>query len=539
MTTTLPDTGSAQPAPPVGTGQKPSAVTQAFTDEEILESVASAAWRGKSLVIDDRERIEGNKDKGIRAVRRKNLSASTSQSVSGCAARFAIESMLPRVVNPTGPAELGTGSHLILERFYDLPPEKRTLTALRRLVKPAAREQIAAFEGTPQYDDLFAEVSKTIGAWAEKVFDLENPSEVNVYRTELQFKGIMLSNGVPFIGYLDRTRIDGDPDDLENATLHIDDWKFGAKVKRPSPRFGDHYGDQMRVYSDAITVSFGKPAATAQTLWPRQGQIVPADLSQPAVRATLASFKRSWDYMNSVADAGVFPATPSALCGWCPAVNSCPVAQVKSDKAVANARKMHGGPEGPVALGIPTVRESAPAPRMDNVDGVTPSQNKETIVTQNEPNLLPFPNNKWAVMAVASLTDTAATHLDIYGQPLKPATIRGLALVLGGIAEEVHRQVFLGGFDWSFDSASRVVYSLNASLRSRPAPFGGDQATWEAWRRTLIGLTATKLRVAIPMVDVTEFGAPDFDALIVNTTTPEPKNASAADAAVEAEPALA
>ena len=521
-------------------GAKPSSVTTAVTDEQIVEAMQGVAWMGKSLVIADRTKIEGDRDNGIPAIRRRNLSASTSKSVSSCAARFAIESILPKVVNPTGPAELGTGSHSILEHFYEREPDKRTLTALRRGVKPVTREQLAAFEGTPEYDDLFAEVSKTIGAWAEKIFDLENPSEVNVYRTEMEFKDLLLSNGVPFVGYLDRTRIDGDPGDLEKATLHIDDYKFGKKVKRPSQMYGDDYGDQMRVYDDAIEQTFGKPAGSATLIWPRQKQLVPADLSKPAKRATLAAFKRSWDYMNSTADAAVFPAVPSNLCGWCPAANSCPVANIKSENAKNNARKMHGGPEGPVALGIPTVHQFAAPPRMNEVTGAESDtaepNNQENTVTQNDATKLAFPSNKWSVIAVASLTDTAATHLDIYGQPLKPATISSLAHILGGIAEQVHRDVFMGGFDWSFDSASRVVYSLGASLRSRPAPFGQDADAWNAWRKTLIGLTSAKLRIAIPMTDITEFGAPDFDALLVNTIVPTPKNQAEAPADAQAEP---
>lgn len=517
------------------TGAKPRATTQSHSDEEILSALDGVAWMGKSLVIHDREKVEGNREAGVRAIRRRNLSASTAKSVSGCAARFAIESMLPRAVNPTGAAELGTVAHEVLEHFYEREPEKRTLTALRRGISPAVRNGLAAFEGTPQYDDLFAEVKKTIAPWVENIFDLENPSGVKVFRTEMEFKGIQLSNGVPFIGYLDRTRVDGDPADLDNCTLHIDDYKFGQKVKTPSPMFGDDYGDQMRIYDDAIEQQFGKPAGSATLIWPRQKKLVPADLSPAAKRATLAAFSRSWDLMNAAADAAVFPAVPSNLCGWCPAANSCPVANVKSAKAVENAKKMHGGPDGPVALGIPTVREFTAPPRMNEVAGTTPvtETTQETTVTHADvTGKLAFPTNKWAAMATASLTDTAATHLDIYGQPLKPATIQNLAYTLAGIAEAVHREVFMGGFDWSFDSASRVVHSMNASLRSRPAPFGQDAAAWEKWRKTLIGLTAAKLRIAVPLVEVTEFGAANFDALLVNTVLPEPKT----DVAASAEP---
>lgn len=515
-------------APPTG---KPSAETQAYTDEQLLESVAGAAWFGKSLVVADPEKIETR-------IRRKNLSASTSKSVSGCAARFAIDSMLPRVVNPLGPAELGSGAHLVLERFYNNPPEKRTLTLLRRQVNPAARSELKALEGAPQYDDVFAEYTKTIRDWAERIYQIENPQEVQVFKNEEKIKDLKLSNGVPFVGYIDRLRYMGELENMDDLELLIDDYKFGKKVKRPSQMYGDDYGDQMRLYKDAIFQKYGKTVAEARLIWPRQGQIVPADLSPAAVRATLAGFARSWDYMNAVSDAATFPATPSNLCGWCPAANSCPVANIKSANAKAAAATQHGGENGPVALGIPTVREFSAPPRMNKSDGETPvpSTTQEVTVTQNENPKLHFPASKWGAMATATLTDSAATHLDIYGQPLKPATIHSLAYLLGGIAEEVHREVFMGGFDWGFDSVSRVVHSLNASLRSRPAPFGEPLEKWESWRKTLVGLTAAKLRVGIPMADVTEFGAPNFDVLIVHTTVPERTRDSEP---TEAAPALA
>ncbi|SDH35223.1 PD-(D/E)XK nuclease family protein [Microbacterium sp. 77mftsu3.1] len=521
--------------PDVATGHKPGAETKAHSDEEILAAIAPAAWLGKSLVVADRDLID-------KRIRRRNLSASTSKSVSSCAARFAIESMLPRVVNPLGPAELGSGAHEILEHFYQRDAEKRTLKALRSHVRPVTIEQLKPFEGTPQYEEIFAEVHKTIGAWAEMIFEVENPSQVNVFATEMEFKGIKLSNGVPFVGYLDRISIDGDPDDLDNAKLLIEDYKFGKKVKRPSQRFGDDYGDQMRIYDDAIEVKYGKPAGSATLIWPRQKQLVPADLSPAAKRATLATFARSWDYMNSTADAAVFPATPSALCGWCPAANSCPVANVKSENARNNAKKMHGGEEGPVALGIPTIRqfggatpggviETDAVPRMEKMAGDLP-----VITTAQESTMtttIQFPTNKWAAMATMQLADTAATHLDIHGQKLSPTNIQNLTYAFAGIVRAVNDDVFGNGFDWSFDSASRIVHSLNASIRSRPAPFGQDLDAWTKWRTTIIGLTAAKLRVGLPLVDVTEFGAPDFTALAAATVLPEPKTA-----VVEREPAL-
>lgn len=522
---------------------KPDLEAQIATDIAIKEALDGVAWMGKSLVVGDRVRIEGQRGDDvpyIPSIRRKNLSASTHQNVSGCAARFALESMLPRTMSPTSPAELGDAAHNVLEHFYDLPPEKRTLTALRRLVKPTVRKKLKPFEGTPEYDDLFAEITKTVGGWVEKIFELENPSEVNVFKTEQEFKGIRLSNGVPFVGYLDRTRYEGDRNDMDGLKLFIDDYKFGAKVKRPSPMFGDAYGDQMRLYKDAVYVEYGKVVESATLVWPRQGKLVPADLSAGAVKATLASFRRSWDLMNSAADAAVFPAVPSNLCGWCVAANICPVATVKSDNAKSNASHLPGGtaPDAPVALPIPTIREFAAPPRHSSEDaprmeGATeeyaiPPHFQENIVTTTDfvaaatdKALVGMPNNKWGFIAATGLVDAAATHLSIYGQAFNRDTAPAFVQILGTIVEQVHRRVFAGGFDWSFDSASRVVYSVKESLRNYPAPFGADEAAWNGWFAKVAGSTAIKLRLAIALTDESDFGQPDFTAIAAATTLPE------------------
>lgn len=513
MTTVADAAATPAPAPATDvTGAKPSNESTVVTDQQILDAVAPLAWLGKSLVVRDRALIE-------RRIRRKNLSASTHQSVSSCQAKFAIESVLPRVVNPLAANELGSGAHEVLERLYEKPPEKRTLRALRAQVRPVAVKALAALQGTPTYDEMFAEYTRTIGEWAEKILTLENPAEVQVYKTELQMKGLTLSNGVPFVGYLDRTRYEGDLDDWDNVKLLIDDYKFGAKVKRPD-RFGDPYGDQMRLYKDAIFQEFGKEVTSARLLFPRQETIVPADLSPAATRATLAAFRRSYDLMNTVSDAAVFPAIPGGLCGWCPAANTCPVARVNKPNAKEAAATQHGGVNGPVALGIPTVREFVAPPRMNTADATEASDKEIPMTVVESSPKLHYPTNKWAAMNTASLTDAASAHLSIWDQPLKPVTIRALTRVLAGITRDIHEDVFMGGFDWSFDSASRVVYSLKESLKSRPAPFGEDAAAWEKWRKTLVGLTAAKLRIAVPLTDENEFGAPDFDALIVNTVTP-------------------
>ena len=53
-------------------------------------------------------------------VSRKYLSPSSASSYRSCPARFAVEKLLPRPVDPFGAAELGTAAHAVLEELMGM-----------------------------------------------------------------------------------------------------------------------------------------------------------------------------------------------------------------------------------------------------------------------------------------------------------------------------------------------------------------------------------------------------------------------------------
>src|SRR5690606_1016558 len=147
-------------------------------------------------------------------------------------------------------------------------------------------------------------------------YSIEDPTTVDVFKTELHIKGAVLPNGVPFVGYIDRTvHIDGDKN-----RLAVEDYKFG-KYKAPNPRFGDQYGDHVRLYRLAVEAELGVTPERGRLTSRRSGKTRDIDLSEPMLRETLRGFKSAWDQMHSFADDKSFPTRPGNLCAWCPAAN--------------------------------------------------------------------------------------------------------------------------------------------------------------------------------------------------------------------------
>src|SRR5699024_6983562 len=219
-----------------------TATAAAPTQPEVLPALHEAArWEDDSLRVVD--------PAALAKVDRPALSASTMQGLESCPARFAAEKLLPREDDPYAANVLGTAAHEVFEDLFALPPQERTTDRAILLVSEHAE---ARWPQESQKADRLkwgAEVmNRVLG-----LFSIEDPAEVDVLAREEAFNGIEVG-GVPFIGFIDRVRrAPGSQTEVE-----INDYKAGRHVTAAhAQRFGDHHGDQIRLYVAAYEARYG------------------------------------------------------------------------------------------------------------------------------------------------------------------------------------------------------------------------------------------------------------------------------------------
>lgn len=475
------------------------------------------AWSGRRLVITNPD--------AVAKIRRKELSASTAKSLApdSCAGRWAIEKLLPRQEeNPFDAAPLGTSAHALLEDFYELPAPERLEGRLEQDLRSAAYRK---WPKDPDNDTL----KETRRNWANEVrdvsatiFDMEDPTQVQVHATEMKFEGVLV-NGVPAVGYIDRV------DKLPSGSLKPLDYKSGKEPK--DHRFGDPHGDQVRVYAEVIRVNTGQMPEAAEVYYTKTGNIVPVDLSDEAMADTLKRFKQSWDRHNRFLDKAEFTLKEGPLCSWCPAVNSCPVAQKhgRVDKK--------GDAPSAVELGIPTLRPgekavAAPvaeeAPLGDaGVSTVPPSsahmddeaeatllpanetlEQHDMLITEGRPYDGPItpegeldPNN-YAALATFGLTQMAVEQLHAAGRNLSGREVSSLAHTLAWVVNRAQEN-WVGGdlphHGLALGSHSRLRGALRTVLVTLPLPFGGTQQDWASWANKAVSRMGAIVRVSLDL----------------------------------------
>jgi RecB family exonuclease len=134
-----------------------------------------------------------------------------------------------------------------------------------------------------------------------------------------------------------------------------------GKVGYAGSKFGDPHGDQLRLYAAALEAIDGRMPATARVYYTRHARSREVSLTPRDMNRTLRHFEKSWADLRSSVHRASFVAQSSALCGWCPLVNSCPVAAREGKTARAE------GLPSAVELGIPVLSPMATRVVVDEV----------------------------------------------------------------------------------------------------------------------------------------------------------------------------
>lgn len=533
-------------------------------------------------------------------LQRKALSFSAADQLSNCPSSWAAQQLLHSEDLPFGANTLGTGAHLALELFYGLDPDSRTPDQLESLVNlvtahtwadhnhkhwrspEAAREldtdwatgvnpefpgavTLATAHDLSSYtphllDNKFPDtthdplpdhpsLSAAMQQWraavdylASGALEMENPSEIQVHATELQFRRFELPSGVPLNGFIDRV------ERTPSGGYKITDYKSGKYSVARNPKFGrDSKDTQIRLYAAATAAQLGVDL-------PESGNLMfigarkhrPVEITQPLVDQALGWHAAQWQDLSTYRDRDrFFPAQPSPLCGWCPLANLCPASDLSNRKAAANAAHM----PKPSDLNIPVMapqlskaapdshawlptqqqldhylaktaqehpaqasHETLPAPRIGETSntptptptGLNTEANTETETTMNKKRpeaapsneLVKLPDgqmglnlNSWAATRVFGVTSLAYEHLANHARQFTERDIHAFSALLLDIIMKVEHQL-TGTANLSSGAHTRVNGVLRTVIEHSPAPCGNhDETAWQEWARTVYART--------------------------------------------------
>jgi putative RecB family exonuclease len=415
----------------------------------------------------------------VKKVTRSTLSPSTAEAMSGCSARWVIERVIPRTVDPFGAAELGTAAHFVFETVFGLPAEERTTKTAMKIISTLqhAGGEIAIPSDPNDIDRWHSRVTKLVtGLWT-----IENPREIEVVGLELKMENVKLGD-VPFMGYIDRLGV-------KNDALTVGDFKSGKVLNK---HFGDKHGDQLRMYVMALANSegFDEPEA-AEVLYTQYEECHVVDLSASAMEATLDKFERAWVTLNKQVASTEFTTKTSALCGWCPAVSVCPAAQAKGlaakvEFAVEGEMLGIGETSTATAVSTPKVREAGQLSEGRGTDSAETINQKEDTMYEpkpweetNEDGTLNL--NSYAATAAFGIVEIAVEQLHANGQKITGANVRAFSQTLEIILDSVFRELGDGEPSFAAGRHTRLRGALRTSLETIPAPFGSDAEAWDQW----------------------------------------------------------
>ena len=523
----------------------PSPTTTAA--EPLLPGVAWLADKSGMTITDPKQ---------LKRLRRDELSPSTSFNLdpSSCAVSMVASRLLPREDGVFMANQLGTAAHAVLEVLLNLPAEERTKERASEIARQLRTDPeladkmlghglaplVAALDEGDLAKWYFEVDRRTHGLWK-----IEDPRNVTVYATELGYGGKdgkkVKVGRVPFIGYIDRVDSILDTETREIVGFFVKDYKAG-KYKEGDSRFGDDYGDQIRLYAAVVTAGEGIVPTGGDLLFITYGKSRTIDTSPEAIAITVKRFERAWDRMHKLADENFYPVRVGPLCSWCDLVLACPAAIADGKKDLSNTEKDSSGKRvivkdelgkntvgkahNPVLLGIPTVREAIPFAKTSEAapaavpsaaiaahKAVTPEKEPTTMtdlatIERPAPRIIEGTNNSdstingllngnsWAAQAVFGLTALAVETLDAAGQEINGVTVTALTQTFATIVLNVQMNL-AGAASWKDGLNTRIRGALRTAVETKVGPWGEGPEQFDAWVKTLTNRTTAIASVAI------------------------------------------
>lgn len=208
---------------------------------------------------------------------------------------------------------VGTFAHRVLEILMQQHPRRRGKDEARRIARQAWPEMAGSDDYRELELDEAAAREFRWAAWAavEGLWDLEEPSEVEVVSTEQQVSVTL--GGVPFRGVVDRV-------DAADDGLVISDYKSG---RAPSPRHAAGRLQQVLLYAAAIAEESGEQPVRAQLLYLGQKTVSTA-VDAAELDGAVGQFTETWGAIADSCRDDDFEPRPGPLCCYCAYSSHCP-----------------------------------------------------------------------------------------------------------------------------------------------------------------------------------------------------------------------
>jgi putative RecB family exonuclease len=251
---------------------------------------------------------------------RQALSPSRAADFKQCPLLYRFRA-IDRLPEAPSTAQLrGSVVHAALEQLYALPAALRGPDTARSLVEPAWQRVIAAEPDlageldSEERTQLLEEARALLSGY----YRLEDPTRFDPQCCEQRVE-VELADGTLLRGFIDRIDV------AATGELRVVDYKTGKAppAARALAEFKAMF--QMKFYAVALLRSRGVLPARLRLIYLADGQVLDYSPDHDELLRFEKTLMAIWRAIQSAAQTGDFPPSPSRLCECCPHQEHCPV----------------------------------------------------------------------------------------------------------------------------------------------------------------------------------------------------------------------
>lgn len=241
------------------------------------------------------------------------LSPSSMGTFRQCPQKFKFSKIDGLPDRPSEATLLGNFVHEILENFYVLPNEERSIGAAKGLAahvwtESGWEERIDGYVKPDQFRRF------RWNAWwcIENLWKVENPKSISPLGIEREVTGNLKS--APVRGFIDRYETSDD------GLIRISDYKTG---KTPAKSWVADKFVQLRIYA-ALMAPESPDVGTLQLLYLKDGVSFSYQITPENTEDIINYVEETYNEVLAACDSGDFPYSRSRLCDYCAYKSICP-----------------------------------------------------------------------------------------------------------------------------------------------------------------------------------------------------------------------